>query len=109
VVPFEFDLASMALKADSSLDWMQVQTSDIHWIADGREYLFVSTHGAETVESGLIALLSEPRSQFFRRVLANATGYQGMFDYKMYPFEDLSTATNRRLKDALAQKQRDAA
>lgn len=85
IVPLSFSLQKSAKAFDASLDWSDCAAKDIRTQAAGREYLFVADEyrGAET--SGLLCLLTEGQSQFFRRVIAENLGRSDEANYRTHP------------------------
>ena len=90
VVPFAGDLESLAEQFDESLEWKHVRCSDLAKASAGSEYLFVANEYCGNNSSGKLALLSQGRSQYFRRVLAQAVGKVGSHNYREDPCTDQS-------------------
>lgn len=110
VVPFAEDLADLAIaNYDPSLSWVPTRLTDIARASGGREYLFVASRytGLETV--GYLALLREPRSQFFRRLIAAHLKAVHLADYRVAPLEHVGVATAERLSVVLKNAQQRAA
>lgn len=94
IVPLQFSLQSAAVEAsEGRLVWQRCDARDISLRAEGREYLFVADHLADKRTEGLICLLDEPTSQFFRRVIAGRLGMPDSFDYKMHPMLDIAKSS----------------
>jgi hypothetical protein len=103
LVPLAFDLATEAMRFDSTLAWQACRAADIAHRVAGREYLFVSDRfeGAET--AGLLCLLDTPTSQFFRRVVALRLGLREFYDYRRHPMLDIARSSANELRsDVLA-------
>ena len=102
IVPLKKGLISAAEAFDSTVVWAPCSAREIGEVVAGREYLFVADdfRGAETI--GKLAILSEGRSQFFRRVIASTLGRQSEFDYREHPQIDIANASaNQLLGDAM--------
>jgi len=101
VVPFGGSILALSKVADSSLSWQTVCVSDLQAVVGDSEYLFAADayDGSRTV--GAVAVLSAPRSQFFRRVLASAIGSSESSDYRIAPFERNAESTSMRLRSIL--------
>lgn len=98
VVPLNFALSTEALRYDGSLTWRHCAIRDIERVTADREYLFASDHfdGANT--TGIVCLLNEPKSQFFRRVIATRLGLPELYDYKKYQLLEIATESHRQLR-----------
>jgi hypothetical protein len=108
IVPFVGALADLALVAEPSLPWESVPLQAVAEASNGCEYLFVANRydGPETV--GQLARLSIPRSQFFRRLLAEHLQLSHLADYREAPLEQLSIATSKRVRAAALDSRRAA-
>lgn len=97
LVPFEGTLHS-GLEG-SSLDWVKCRASEINKILKNNEYLFYTELGRDTWDDplGYVHFLNQPRSQFFRRLLANYSGKPDVFDYKLFPFIETAKKTHYKL------------
>lgn len=93
LVPLTTTLSHAAVEADSSLPWAQACIADLPQKVLGKEYLFVADRYDRERTSGLVATLSEGRSQFFRRIIAASLGRPEEYDYKVYPQLDIATRT----------------
>lgn len=101
VVPFSKDIESLATLETDNLLWTQANIAEIPSLAEGNEYLFCANAFDDLSTTGLFSEITNPRSQFFRQVLAKATGFSEMYDYKRYRFEEMSIATADRLSKRL--------
>lgn len=101
VVPFSKDIESLASQETDDLLWQNVNISDIASLASSNEYLFCANSFDDLTTNGKFSTITKPTSQFFRKVLAKATGFSEMYDYKRYRFEELSFATSDRLSNKL--------
>lgn len=102
IVPFSRSVQSLVPKEDSSLDWNTCLTGQIAPLSGGQEYLFCADKFDGHKTMGLVCTLPQQRSQFFRRVLSKAVGMTEFYDYKRYPFEEISNDTAKRLANTFA-------
>jgi diadenosine tetraphosphate (Ap4A) HIT family hydrolase len=103
LVPLVFPLTIEALRFDPDKSWQPCSASQIEERTGGREYLFVSDQFEAKETKGLLCVLSEGTSQFFRRVIARRIGLNNFYDYRQYPMMDIGEASVRALReDALA-------
>jgi diadenosine tetraphosphate (Ap4A) HIT family hydrolase len=109
VVPFTAALADLAVSAELSLEWESVHLHDVAVVSGGREYLFVANRYEGPATTGYLACLAEPRSQYFRRLLAAQLGVPHLGDYRVAPLEDLSISTAMRVRAAVERVSRRAA
>lgn len=109
VVPFDGNLADLALKADAELCWLPTRLQDVGVTAAGFEYLFVANRYDGLSTTGQLARLQEPRSQFFRRLIASQLKSPHLADYRAAPLEEVSTATAERVRAAVQRLSRRAA
>jgi hypothetical protein len=90
VVPLHFSLMQETLHYDSEKKWYPCSASDIQNFSNGQEYLFVADKFNKDQTIGLITLLDEGTSQFFRKVIANRLGLGEFFDYRLFPMSDIA-------------------
>ncbi len=110
VVPFSAGLADLAATSgDSSLVWAPTRLVDVARASEGHEYLFVANRYTGIETAGYLARLAEPRSQFFRRLLASHLKVPHLADYRVSPLEELSAATAERLRASAERTRRRAA
>lgn len=102
IVPFDQSIQALAILQDASLIWDECEIEHVSQYSDGAEYFFCADKFVGNKTNGLISILEQPQSQFFRRLLAEAVGLAEFYDYKRYPFEDISIDTTKRLVDAFA-------
>lgn len=102
IVPFSQSIQTLAPLQHPSLDWNRCEINQVSLRSDGAEYFFCSDKFIGLKTSGLICVLQQPQSQFFRRLLANAVGLAEFYDYKRYLFEEISGDTSKRLERAFA-------
>jgi len=97
IVPFSKNIELLALQETDNLLWKQANIAEISSFANGNEYLFCANAFEDISTIGSFSKVTNPRSQFFRQLLAKATGFGDMYDYKRYRFEEVSIATADRL------------
>ncbi len=97
IVPFNQNIELLAKDASPDLVWTKADLNSIDKISEGNEYLFCANKYSGTDTKGCLAILNNPQSQFFRKVLAKAVGLVDLYDYKKYRFEDISTDTTKKL------------
>lgn len=85
LVPLGFDLLLAARGFDQSIDWKECVVGEIEETVDGREYLFVANRYCGKFTKGLVAILDEGVSQFFRKVIAEKLGRAQQYSYREYP------------------------
>lgn len=102
IVPFSENIELLALQESEDLLWKRSQLNEVSSMANGGEYLFCSNSFDALATKGVISLLNSPKSQFFRKVLARATGFLNMYDYKQYKFNEVSENTTQRLAKKFA-------
>jgi diadenosine tetraphosphate (Ap4A) HIT family hydrolase len=109
IVPLSAGLVEASKKYDSSLTWLSCKAKDIPQLVRGDEYLFVadSYDGENTV--GVVTLLSEGRSQYFRRVIADMLGRSDEYDYKTHPHTDVAARSAVLLRADINQLQQASA
>lgn len=97
IVPFSENIELLALQESEDLLWKSLHLKDVTSFSNGDEYLFCSNSFDGMATKGVISKLNSPKSQFFRKVLARATGFLNMYDYKYYKFNEVSEDTTRKL------------
>lgn len=101
IVPLSKSIEALAQAYRPNFVWQKTQASKIEDHHNGAEYLFCcDDFGYES--RGVISILRNPESQFFRKVIASATGFEALSDYKKFPFDELSTNTAVRLRGSFA-------
>jgi diadenosine tetraphosphate (Ap4A) HIT family hydrolase len=81
IVPLHFSLISLALN-DEAASWVR-KTHGPHGIKDAQsDYLLISEDSSTCV----VGHLRQPQSQYFRRLIANAVGTPGQYNYRTYLF-----------------------
>jgi diadenosine tetraphosphate (Ap4A) HIT family hydrolase len=98
VVPLHFSLMQETLHYDSEKKWYPCSASNIQNFSNGQEYLFVADKFDKDQTTGLITLLEEGTSQFFRKVIANRLGLYESFDYKLFPMLDIAEQSTIELQ-----------
>jgi hypothetical protein len=96
VVPLGFSLQTQS-EQYGGVDWKPCYARDIESKVAGREYLFVADKWDHCSTRGLIAVLGEPVSQFFRRLIAQRLGLADLYDYRRYPMLDIARASSKQL------------
>jgi diadenosine tetraphosphate (Ap4A) HIT family hydrolase len=99
VVPFEQNLELFAMQEQPNSYWKQSKITDISTISNNEEYLFCANSYLDRNTKGVVLKLASPQSQFFRRILAKATGISNLYDYKRYRFDDISIDTSENLRE----------
>lgn len=81
IVPLDFDLVDMALTSKPG-SWDEVdQLSFPYDLCDPDEYWYVSNQ-----ERTMTMAISDPQSQWFRKLIATKTGHPERWDYNQHPF-----------------------
>ena len=97
VVPFSKSIEALVVENRPNYVWKDTKVSEIEDRLGDAEYLFCSDDfGGQ--RRGLSSILKEPESQFFRKVIASAVGLNDWYDYKKFPFEEMSSDTATRLR-----------
>lgn len=97
IVPFE-DSIEKLVKSDDELQWEKIYISELANKVENSEYLFCSDSFLNEDSLGLVAKLTIPQSQYFRKILANFYGIGDLYSYKTHKFEDQSLHTHKKLK-----------
>jgi ATP adenylyltransferase len=100
VVPLTFSLRQDLL--ESGLSWQEVKSSEISATAGGQEYLFYCDNLDNADPVGLLHVLRQPISQFFRKMIAAKLGKLDVADYKQHLHLVTSENTQSRLVVATA-------
>ena len=101
LVPLSFSLETEAVRFDNKLKWRRVLARDLRSISSGSEYLFVADNFDGVNTSGMMCIVEEPYSQFFRRIIANRVGLRHLYDYKRYPMHELTSTYAKKLRAAV--------
>ena len=99
LLPLNFSLEEEVKVFDPSLKWEKVKSSEINEIVNGREYLFISDNFNSSNTEGLLHILEQPISQFFRQVIASKINKIDIFDYKTHPHYESTDETSQKLCD----------
>jgi len=92
IVPLDFDLLGTALNSKSD-PWNETGHLCFPYDVCGpEEYWYVSNQ-----ERTLFMAISEPESQWFRKLIAVQTGQAGNWDYKEHPFLENVDATRKAI------------
>lgn len=97
IVPFSENIESLSQSDSLDLSWQVTNINLVSALSNSQEYLFCSNELNVDKTTGLFTILTKPRSQFFRQVLAKSTGLIDFYDYKRYRFEDISIDSSKRL------------
>lgn len=98
IVPYSNSLLQDMMK--SGLSWVKCHTTEVKKIADEAEYLFYSeldVGGEWDNPTGWLHVLNYPKSQYFRRLIADQINKSDVFDYKLFPHSELSEQTRKTL------------
>jgi len=97
LVPFSGDFAKIAIEFDPERDWVIASSQDIERMASGQEYLMMANSLEDLSSSAYVSIVDQPKSQFFRKVLASHVGLAAQSDYRLYPFAERARHTSDRL------------
>lgn len=95
IVPVGFSLRDEVLKSGGT--WKLQPASSLSKLAPDQEYLFYSDDVTSHDPSGLVHILEQPTSQFFRRLIARALERDAESDYRQFPFLPLAARTQQSL------------
>lgn len=98
IVPFEDSLEKL-VQVDENLLWKNANENDLYRMGKNSEYLFCSDSFSKEYRTGLLAKLTTPQSQYFRKILANFYEIADSYSYKTHEFEDQSLHTYKRCKN----------
>lgn len=105
LVPYRA-LASKLYSMD--LEWKACCATQVDEIVGGNEYLFYCEPGEKWNDPvGLVHILKEPISQFFRRVIAEDRGNIEKYNYKTNPDTSLTLQTIRKMRKYFAEHNED--
>jgi len=102
IVPLNFSLCEAVIQYDPDFPWIRCKVCDIERAVAGQEYLFAADRFNGEFTEGLLCILKEPTSQFFRRVIATRLGLPELYDYKRFQMLDIATASYRTLKGSVS-------
>jgi diadenosine tetraphosphate (Ap4A) HIT family hydrolase len=88
------------LEEDTSIDWIRYENDAESILSGSQDYLFYSEYCDSNELQGVYSLPSLPRSQYFRRVLADSLGIADSWDYKKYLHINLSLSSHEKLRKA---------
>lgn len=103
LVPLNFALSQRAISYDLNKHWEPCSFNEIAQKAGSNEYLFVVDAFETEGSSGFLSILSEPTSQFFRKIIASELGMSEISDYRRYPMLDVVESSTLRMEVRLAQ------
>ena len=101
MLPFHKSLRDSILELNDSLEWNEINASEIKTIAGEKEYLFYSDDTFSANPSGILAIVTEATSQFFRKAIAKELGRDNEFDYRSNFFEEHIRETQFRIERQL--------
>lgn len=104
LVPVDFSLTVESIRFDRTKSWTSCFASEIAARVDGREYLFVADKFEGTSTRGMLCVLEESTSQFFRKVIAQRLGMAEFSDYRRYPMLDIVEASSLQLATDVAER-----
>jgi ATP adenylyltransferase len=102
LVPFKSLFSKMI---ESELIWKKCRVSELLPNVEKNEYLFYSElqNNKEWNDPiGYFTLLEKPVSQFFRHLIAEQVGLSEKYDYRKFPYEDVSRKTRNVLAGILS-------
>lgn len=99
LVPFSESL-SESIRLHSS-KWIECESNQIRELVNDQEYLFYADADEFLCkrQNGLLLILDQPISQFFRNVIAKRIGLSKMANYKDYPFLNNALMTRNKLNE----------
>ncbi|WP_146043576.1 HIT family protein [Pectobacterium odoriferum] len=98
VVPLSFSLINSAKLFSEEFEWSECKIEDIKERAHGQEYLFVADNYKAKNSIGIICILKNEVSQFFRKVIAKELGIAEKYNYKEF---NMSTLSNKSFKELI--------
>jgi diadenosine tetraphosphate (Ap4A) HIT family hydrolase len=98
VVPLAFSLEEIV--RSGGFGFTRCKASEIATRAGDAEYLFCSEDTVTDDPDGLLKVLAEPTSQFFRRLIADRIGKPDWADYRLRPAMEVAARTRERLTEA---------
>jgi hypothetical protein len=102
LVPLGFSLRDEIMGSVRS--WKGQHASDLAKLAPDQEYLFYSEDVFSDDPYGLVHILEQTTSQFFRRLIARALQREAELDYRRFPFLSLAARTQQSLRNGLRQE-----
>lgn len=99
VVPLSKSIESLSLTSRPNYRWLKVAATNLAAICQKSEYLFCSDGFEGIGTPGLLSILDNPESQFFRKLIATSLGLNSLYDYKRHRFEELTLNTATHLRN----------
>lgn len=97
ILPFPKSLLSLM---QVNRTWQSCKISDIDTIVGNNEYLLYSEIKNSTTDSTFfVSIVSEPESQYFRKLISQQLGVPEAYDYKSNLNIDLAYKTHKTLKN----------
>jgi len=87
---------------ESGFWWDSCYASDIADLSDGKDYLFYCDEVSTLGIRGLLHAPDNPKSQYFRRILADKLNKTEVYDYKRFPHLDTAIETHKNLISKLS-------
>jgi len=102
LVPFD---GSLLLDMQKDMRWESCNIHNINEVVSDKEYLYycelpLSKEAVNGVE-GVVSTLSEPISQYFRKLIATKLGIPERYNYKEYPHIEIALKTFDSLSQAV--------
>lgn len=91
VVPLRTSLVDQLMQ--SGKQWQQIRASNLSKLPTNDEYLFCTDDVKSEDPMGLVHVLKQPTSQFFRILVARAAQREELSDYRDFPLLPLATKT----------------
>ncbi len=98
LVPLSFSLVDVSRQYDNDIIWRRCKATEIKEITGQQEYLFVADRYASQETTGMIHLLDQGVSQFFRKVIANKLGIADQYNYRTNPMIEIVAETVTQLR-----------
>lgn len=98
LVPLSFSLVDASRQYDKDIIWRHCKATEIKEITAHHEYLFVADQYASEETTGMIHLLDQGVSQFFRKVIAQKIGIADQYDYRTNPMIETVADTVTQLR-----------
>ncbi|WP_323018508.1 HIT family protein [Castellaniella sp.] len=97
LVPFSSSLVDCAFSHDRTRTWIRGSAQDVEPLTLGSEYFLMADSVDKLWKDAYISQVSQPESQFFRKILASHLGFDGQSDYHLFPFTETVERTSQRI------------
>ncbi|MBB3260370.1 diadenosine tetraphosphate (Ap4A) HIT family hydrolase [Paraburkholderia bannensis] len=104
LVPLRESLVQRVCAYDRARAWVRGPSSDVGHLTGSHEYLLMADSVEALWTSAYVSNVSEPQSQFFRKVLAAQHGFDGQSDYRSFPFAETTARTSKRLGEIACER-----